>query len=150
MAPLRREGTAHRQNLYTQTPDSPHSCGRLVCIVRVAPWVHRGPTVDDIFGSWEDWGNTFDLRDSQQCWDADGVQDLYSLVKQSQKETSAPPAITGSTVTMTEVVNLNDLKAYAAKKTDRRQELLEKYIVRVMMEGEDLGDGYFALQVRRH
>ena len=28
--PLRREGTAHRQNLYTQTPDSPHACGRLV------------------------------------------------------------------------------------------------------------------------
>ena len=28
--PLRREGTAHRQNLYTQTPDSPHLCGRLV------------------------------------------------------------------------------------------------------------------------
>ena len=27
---FRREGTAHRQNLYTQTPDSPHSCGRLV------------------------------------------------------------------------------------------------------------------------
>ena len=29
-SPPRREGTAHRQNLYTQTPDSPHSCGRLV------------------------------------------------------------------------------------------------------------------------
>ena len=28
--PFRREGTAHRQNLYTQTPDSPHLCGRLV------------------------------------------------------------------------------------------------------------------------
>ena len=27
-----RKGTAHRQNLYTQTPDSPHACGRLVCI----------------------------------------------------------------------------------------------------------------------
>ena len=26
----RREGTAHRQNLYTQTPDPPHACGRLV------------------------------------------------------------------------------------------------------------------------
>ena len=25
-----RKGTAHRQNLYTQTPDSPHACGRLV------------------------------------------------------------------------------------------------------------------------
>ena len=28
--PFRREGTAHRQNLYTQSPDSPHLCGRLV------------------------------------------------------------------------------------------------------------------------
>ena len=27
---IRRKGTAHRQNLYTQTPDSPHACGRLV------------------------------------------------------------------------------------------------------------------------
>ena len=28
--PFRREGAAHRQKLYTQTPDSPHSCGRRV------------------------------------------------------------------------------------------------------------------------
>ena len=29
---IRRKGTAHRQNLYTQTPDSPHACGRLINI----------------------------------------------------------------------------------------------------------------------
>ena len=32
-----RKGIAHRQNLYTQTPDSPHACGRLVlwcCLYR--------------------------------------------------------------------------------------------------------------------
>ena len=31
--PFRREGTAHRQNLYTQTPDSPHACGQLVHVI---------------------------------------------------------------------------------------------------------------------
>ena len=38
-----RKGTAHRQNLYTQTPDSPHACGRLVLhfavLKEVIPWV---------------------------------------------------------------------------------------------------------------
>jgi hypothetical protein len=91
-----------------------------------------------VFGCWEHWGDTFELRGNQN--DYNSVSDLYEVVQASRAETATPPAAPNS-MDINDIINLDALKAYRDHGTDRRMNLLNAYIDRVEAHGHQREDG---------
>ena len=95
-------------------------------------------------GDWQQWGVLWDVLDE---YEQEPQADNYD-------EEGINPFDDGAGNTLVEhlleVVNLEDLKAYAAKGTDRRLAQLRTYIQRIESEGQlhhELGNGYVAIKV---
>eukprot|EP00973_Karenia_brevis_P079186 10987219-Karenia_brevis.AAC.1 len=45
---------------------------------------------EDMFGSWSTWGDTFAFRDAQRQWEPEGIDDLYTIVREAKRDMSMP------------------------------------------------------------
>ena len=88
-------------------------------------------------GSWQDWGCSFDLLYSQKRWDG-AVYHVHSKMMQEHK------GVVNQTIdlrlyhtmdTMQKTVDIEVLVQYSAGKTDRRQDMLQAYLIRHFEKG---------------
>ena len=91
---------------------------------------------DEVFGNWETWGNAFDNLHKQERWDGAAFEMEKSAI--SAHSNGAPDIASMShrvVCTLTETVDLDALMRYAGTCTDRRPELLTRYVQRHVEQG---------------
>ena len=97
----------------------------------------------DVFGDWATWCCPFDLLHLQEKW----VGDAFTMQRDhmvSHKTVGGDSSNLGrpSVQHVHEKANIDELREYALRGTDRRQPLLEQYIMR--HESQGLRDGSFS------
>lgn len=92
------------------------------------------------FGSWQDWGCTFDLRTLQQPWGDHIFEDLLEEEAGHMLHHGDLSHLRPVVVTLQERIDIKALRAYAGSRSDRRQQQLDSYLARHDQHGTPDGD----------
>lgn len=92
------------------------------------------------FGSWQDWGCTFDLRTLQQPWGDHIFEDLLEKEAGHMLHHGDLSHLRPVVVTLQERIDIKALRAYAGSRSDRRQQQLDSYLARHDQHGTPDGD----------
>lgn len=87
-----------------------------------------------VFGSWSDWGCPFEFRSLQQKWE----DVLFNDVK-NEIDGLVALEVRPTVIALAETVCLEQLRCYVEPKVDRRQSLLEAYLLRHVADGKHEG-----------
>ena len=125
-------------------------CERM-CTAMAEAAAEAEANVEDMFGLWATWSETFAHRDAQRALSPEGVADPYTTVQDSKRDVSAPVDMAhNTTTTLTETINFRNLKnrlllSNNLKEGEKRR--LVRFFQRIEMEGTDVGDDLWSLQV---
>ena len=96
--------------------------------------LHGGSTV---FGSWELWGCTFDLRHQQQNWEDATFKEMQRFAVSFGDESASQ--LRPTVATLEETIHLEDFRAYVLNGGDRRQQVVDAYLRRHELHGRKDG-----------
>ena len=99
----------------------------------------RGEQARDVFGDWAEWGADWGLQNDEN---RSAAKSDDPVLGKGEADAADGVSFAG------EAVDLGGLRAYAAAKTDRRQDQLEKFIELHESHGEEGADGLSHLKQR--
>ena len=86
------------------------------------------------FGTWTDWGCAFDFLETQTKWDGSAYIQQGNLHRASAAA-DVGPMVYPNVCSLHETVNIEALLKYSAHRTDRRQAVLDAYVLRHCEQG---------------